>query len=45
MDIGQDFNYRPQKIGNVYNGEWKDGMRHGYGFEKWPDGAEYEGHY
>lgn len=31
------------KSGAVYNGEWKGGFRDGYGTQKWPDGAQYEG--
>ncbi len=29
--------------GAVYTGQWKNGMRHGYGTQVWPDGAKYEG--
>lgn len=30
---------------NVAIGQWKNGMRHGYGVQIWPDGAKYEGHW
>ncbi|CAD8163462.1 unnamed protein product [Paramecium pentaurelia] len=29
--------------GAVYEGEWKNGMRDGFGKQKWPDGSIYEG--
>ncbi len=29
--------------GHVYNGEYKDGIRHGQGVYKWADGKIYEG--
>ena len=31
------------KTGATYDGEWIGGFRDGYGFQKWPDGAIYEG--
>ena len=29
--------------GAVYEGEWLDGVRDGYGRQEWPDGSKYEG--
>jgi len=29
--------------GAVYEGEWRNGMRQGYGVQNWPDGSRYEG--
>jgi hypothetical protein len=29
--------------GAVYKGEWKNGLRDGYGIQIWPDGSKYEG--
>lgn len=31
------------KTGATYDGEWIGGFRDGYGVQKWPDGAQYEG--
>jgi hypothetical protein len=31
------------KNGSVYDGEWRGGMKHGFGIMKWIDGAKYEG--
>jgi len=31
------------KSGAVYDGEWIDNMRDGYGVHTWADGARYEG--
>jgi len=31
------------KSGAVYDGEWIGDRREGYGVQKWPDGARYEG--
>jgi hypothetical protein len=29
----------------VYKGQIKNGERHGYGIQVWPDGAKYEGYW
>lgn len=29
--------------GTVYQGQVKEGLRHGFGKQTWPDGARYEG--
>jgi MORN repeat len=29
--------------GTVYKGQVKEGLRHGFGIQVWPDGARYEG--
>eukprot|EP00831_Metopus_contortus_P048901 TRINITY_DN4008_c0_g1_i1.p3 TRINITY_DN4008_c0_g1~~TRINITY_DN4008_c0_g1_i1.p3 ORF type:complete len:113 (+),score=18.03 TRINITY_DN4008_c0_g1_i1:108-446(+) len=29
----------------VYKGDWKNDLQHGYGIESWGDGARYEGYY
>ena len=44
-DPDQDRNKKKftYKSGAVYNGEWKGGFRDGYGTQKWPDGAQYDG--
>ena len=34
------FNY---DSGHIYNGEFKNGVRHGYGILIWPSGIKYEG--
>lgn len=31
--------------GAVYEGEWKNEMRDGYGKQEWPDGSRYEGYW
>jgi hypothetical protein len=31
--------------GDLYKGEFKDGMRHGYGIQTWADGDRYEGEF
>ena len=31
--------------GMVYDGEWKNDLRHGFGVLTWPDGRKYEGDY
>lgn len=31
--------------GAVYEGEWIDDMRDGYGKQEWPDGSKYEGNW
>ena len=31
------------KIGAVYDGEWMNGRRFGFGVQTWPDGSRYEG--
>ena len=31
------------KNGAIYTGEWLNGMRDGFGSQKWPDGSRYEG--
>ena len=31
------------KNGAVYSGEWLGSMKCGFGIQKWPDGARYEG--
>lgn len=31
------------EIGDVYDGEWKDGNIDGYGIYTWPDGTVYAG--
>ena len=36
----RDYTY---KTGAVYSGQWKGGMRHGWGTMTWDDGAKYEG--
>ena len=35
--------YSYQCNGGKYYGEWRGGLRDGYGVMKWPDGASYEG--
>lgn len=29
--------------GIIYEGQWSGQLKHGYGIQKWPDGAHYEG--
>lgn len=31
--------------GGIYEGEWKEGMRHGTGVQKWQDGTSYDGEF
>ena len=31
------------ELGIVYEGEWLGELKHGFGVQKWPDGATYEG--
>ena len=31
------------KSGAIYKGEWKGGLRDGFGTQQWPDGAKYVG--
>ncbi len=31
------------KNGSKYTGEWKDGMRHGFGVTTWFSGSKYAG--
>ena len=33
------------KDGNLYKGQWKSGMRDGYGVQQWPDGSKYDVNY
>jgi len=33
------------KNGAKYSGQWKNGMRQGFGTQIWPDGAKYEGYW
>jgi hypothetical protein len=33
------------KSGAVYEGEWLNQKRHGFGVLKWPDGAVYSGYW
>lgn len=29
--------------GSIYTGEWRDGVKEGYGIKEWPNGAKYVG--
>lgn len=31
--------------GSIYEGEYKDGMKHGNGILRWADGSSYEGQF
>lgn len=31
--------------GAIYEGQWKEGSRHGRGVQSWPDGSYYEGYW
>lgn len=33
----------PSSTGEIYQGEWKEGIRHGQGRRHYPDGSIYEG--
>ena len=33
------------KTGAVYDGQWKGGLRHGYGIMTWTDNARFEGNW
>ena len=35
--------FMPIPNGSVYNGERKNGKKHGHGVQTWPDGSRYEG--
>lgn len=33
------------ETGQIYEGQWKNGVRHGRGVNYWPDGSVYEGYW